>query len=134
MHVPDLVEWRQGIKKLFPKQFFQWLLCIDDETENLGEPVAFRKPDFFRINSRVCHDRVDQILLIFAIHDGEPTRITESAAMPAQYPISDRVECPAPKSARIDRQQIRNPIEHLPGGFVGEREQQNISRIDSVLQ
>jgi hypothetical protein len=72
--------------------------------------------------------------LIFAIHDGESARITESAAVTAQYPISHRVECPAPKSAGIDGQQIRNAIEHLPGGFVGEREQQDISRINSVLQ
>ena len=54
--------------------------------------------------------------------------------MPAQDPVSHRVKRPAPKSTRIDGQQIRDAIEHLPGGFVGEGEQQNISRIDSVLE
>jgi hypothetical protein len=134
LHVPDLVEQREEIRKLFRDQFFQWLLGIHDEAENLGEHIALREADFFRINSRACHDGVDQILLIFAIHDGEPARITESAPVTAQYPVSDRVECPAPKAARIDGQQIRNSIEHLPRSFIRERQQQNISGINSVLQ
>ena len=41
---------------------------------------------------------------------------------------------PTPKPAGIDRQQIRDAIEHLSRGFVREREQQNISRIDPVLE
>jgi len=41
---------------------------------------------------------------------------------------------PAPKPACIDGQQIRNSIEHLPRGFIREREQQDISRIDPVLE
>jgi hypothetical protein len=44
------------------------------------------------------------------------------------------MECPAPESARIHRQQIRDAIEHFARGFVREREQQNVSRIDPVLE
>ena len=44
------------------------------------------------------------------------------------------MECPAPESARIDRQQIRDAIQHFAGCFVREREQQNISRIDAVFE
>ena len=54
--------------------------------------------------------------------------------MTAEDPISHRVECPAPKPAGIDRQQIRNSIEHLSRGFVREGEKQDIARIDSVLE
>ena len=54
--------------------------------------------------------------------------------MASQHSIADRVKRPAPNPAGIDRQQVRHSIEHLPSGFVGEREQQNISRIDSVLE
>src|SRR5207244_6109349 len=71
---------------------------------------------------------------IFAIHDGESARITESASVTAEDPISHRVERPTPKSAGIDRQQIRNAIEHLSRGFVREGEKQDIPRIDSVLE
>ena len=44
------------------------------------------------------------------------------------------MECSAPESARIHRQQIRDAIQHFAGCFVREREQQNISRIDPVLE
>ncbi len=44
------------------------------------------------------------------------------------------MECPAPKSAGIDWQQIRNAIQHFAGCFVREREQQNISGIDAVFE
>ena len=54
--------------------------------------------------------------------------------MSAQNPVSNRVECPAPQSAGIHRQQIRDAIQHFAGCFVREREQQNISRIDPVLE
>ena len=54
--------------------------------------------------------------------------------MPSQNPISHRMECSTPKSAGIDWQQIRDAIQHFTGSFVREREQQNISRIDPVLE
>ena len=54
--------------------------------------------------------------------------------MAPQHSVSDRVKRPAPKPARIDRQQIRDAIEHLPRGFVGKGEQQDVSRIDSVFE
>ena len=107
---------------------------LTTKTENLREHIAFRETDFFRIDPGARHHRVDQILLIFAVHDGEAAGVTERAAVPAQHPIADRVKCAAPNPAGIDRQQIRDAIEHLPRGLVREREQQNISRIDSVLE
>ena len=64
----------------------------------------------------------------------EPARIPERASMPAQHPIPDRVKGSAPESARVHRQKIRHAIEHLPRGFVRESEQQDIARIDAVLE
>ena len=134
MDVLDLLEQRQEIREFCGKQFFHRRLCIDDKAKYLGEDIAFREPDFFRINSRACYDRVDQILLIFAIHDREPARITERAPVTSQDSVPHRMERPAPKPARIDREQIRDAIQHLSGGFIREGEQQNISRIDSVFE
>ena len=79
-------------------------------------------------------DGVDQIFLIFAIHDREPAGVTERAAVPAQHAIADGMKCAAPKSAGIDRQQIGDAIEHLARGFVREGEQQNVARVDPVLE
>src|SRR5438477_1544830 len=53
--------------------------------------------------------------------------------MTAQHPVADGMKRSTPNSARIHRQQIRDSIEHLSGGFVRKREQQNVARIDSVL-
>jgi len=60
--------------------------------------------------------------------------VAKSAAMSSKHSISDRVECSAPDAAGIHRQQIRHPIKHLPRGFIRESKQQNISRIDAVLE
>ena len=54
--------------------------------------------------------------------------------MPAQNPVPYRMECPATESTGINRQQICDAIQHLAGSFVREREQQNVSRIDAVLE
>ena len=134
MDVLDLLEQRQEIREFCGKQFFHRCLCIDDKAKDLSEHIAFREPDFFRINSRACYDRVDQILLIFAIHDRESARITERASVTSQDSVPHRMERPAPKPARIDREQIRDAIQHLSGGFIREGEQQNISRIDPVFE
>ena len=44
------------------------------------------------------------------------------------------VVCIGRRAARIDRQLIRDAPEHFTCSFVREREQQNISRIDPVLE
>lgn len=54
--------------------------------------------------------------------------------MPAQHSISDRVKGAAPQSTRVHRQQIRDAIEHLTRGFIREREQKDIARVDAVLE
>ena len=54
--------------------------------------------------------------------------------MSAQHSIADGMKGSAPKSTRIERQQIGNPIEHLPRSFIREGEQENIARIDPVLE
>ena len=71
MHVFDLVEQRQEIRKLFREQFLHRRFRVHDKAEDFREHIAFREPDLFRIDPRVRHHGVDQILLIFAVHDAE---------------------------------------------------------------
>ncbi len=132
--VLDFVEQRQEVRKLFREQRLQRHLRVYDEAEDLREHITFWKPDFLWINSCACDHRIDQILLIFAVHDGEPARVTERCAVPAQNPIAYRVECSAPQPARVHREQVGDAIQHFAGGFVRKREQQNISWIDPVLE
>ena len=80
------------------------------------------------------NDRVDQILLILTIENREAARITERVSVPAQHAVANGVKRSAPKAARVHRQQVRDPIEHLARGFIRESKEQNISRIDPVLE
>ena len=64
----------------------------------------------------------------------KPLEITEGAAVPAQHPIADRMKRAAPEPAGIDRQKVGDAVEHLARGFVGEGEQQDVARIDAVLE
>ena len=132
--VLNLVEQREEIRKLFRKQFLHRFFRIDDEAEDLRKHLAFRKSDLLRIDPCAGYDSIDQILLIFAVHDREPARVTERGAVPAQDAVSHRMKCSAPESAGIERQQIRDAAQHFAGGFVRECEKQNVSRIDSVFQ
>ena len=134
MDIFDLVEQRQEIGKLCREQFLHRRFRVDDEAENLRQDIALREPDFFRIDPGVGHDRVDQIFLIFAVHDRESAVVTERAAVPAQHAVADGVKRSAPNPARVDRQQVRDPIQHLPRSLVREREQQNISGVDPVFE
>ncbi len=127
VHILDLLDQRQEIRKLLRQQFLHRPLRVDRETENIRQHIRLREPDLLRINPRTGHDRRDQILLILPIENREPARITEHLPMPPQHPVADGVKRPAPKPARIDRQQIRHPIQHLPRRLVREGQQQECS-------
>src|SRR5262249_52464921 len=130
----NLLEQRKEIRKLFRKQFLERFLCVDDKAEDFREYIALRKSNLLWIDSRAGYDGLEQILLVFAVHDGESARITECTAMPTQNPVSDGMECATPKPAGIDREQIRNASEHFARGFIRKRQQQNISWVDPVFE
>ena len=54
--------------------------------------------------------------------------------MTAEHAVSDGMECATPKSAGINWQKIHDAIKHLSGGLIRKREEENISRVDSVLE
>jgi hypothetical protein len=129
-----LLEQRQEIGEFFREQFFHRSLGIHHETKNVRQHVGLRKPHFLWIDSRACHHGGDQILLIFAVHNRETRGVTERAPMAPQHPIADGMKGAAPNPGCVDRQQIRNTIEHLPRGFVGKGKQQNVARVHPVLE
>ena len=61
---------------------------------------------------------------------GEPER----AAVASKHAIADGVKRPAPESAGVERQEVGDAVEHLPRGFVGESEEEDVSRVDAVLE
>ena len=134
VHILDLFEQREEVRKLFRQECIDRRLGVDDETENLREHVTFREPDFLRIDPGRCDHGIDQVLLIFAVHDAEAARIPQRASVPAEHPVSDRVKRAAPEPTRIHRQEIRHAVEHLARGLVRESEEQDVARINPVLE
>ncbi len=134
VHPFDLLQQRQEIRELLRQHLVHRPLRVDRETEEIRQHIRLREPNLLRINPRTRHHRRDQIPLILPIQNREPARITEHAPMPPQHPVADGVKRPAPKPARIHRQQIRHPIEHLPRRLVREGQEQNVPRVHPILE
>jgi hypothetical protein len=102
----------------------------------LARQMSFRVPVLFvKVIRKPGCDGIDQILLVFALHDGEPTRITKRAPVPAQNSVAHGVERPAPKSRwhRPATNSPRDPSISRAALFV-KGEQQDVARIDPVLE
>ena len=134
LDVFDLLEEGQEIRKLFREQFLDRSLGVDDEAEDVREHVAFRETDFLGIDPGARDDGVEQIFLVFAVHDREPARITEGAPVPPQHAVADGMKRPAPEPAGVDREQIGDAVEHLAGGLVREGEEEDVARVDALLE
>jgi hypothetical protein len=75
----------------------------------LARQMSFRVPVLFvKVIRKPGCDGIDQILLVFAVNDGEPARITKRAPVPAQNSVAHGVERPAPKS-RCHRPATNSP-------------------------
>ncbi len=101
----------------------------------LARQMSFRVPVLFvKVIRKPGCDGIDQILLVFAVHDGEPARITKRAPVPAQNSVAHGVERPAPNPLASTGNKFATRPEHFARGFVCEREQQDVARIDPVLE
>jgi hypothetical protein len=81
------------------------------------------------------HDALQDLQRIVAVVDGERARIVEALGDPTQDPGGDRVEGADPQprdAARPVRQELDDPLPHLPGGLVGERHREDVAGIDAV--
>ena len=134
MHIFDLLEQRQEIRKLFREQFLDRRSVLTTKLKMSASTSPFGNRISFGSIPAARDDGVEQILLVFAVHDRESARIAERAAVPAQHAVADGMKRPAPEPARVDREEIRDAIEHLARGFVGEGEEQDVARIDAVLE
>src|SRR5205823_15036443 len=95
----DPLEQGQEIRKTSGEQVFERAFGVHYETEDLGQNIPLGKPDLLWIDSGFSDHRVDQILLIFAVHNGEAAVVTKSAAMAAKHPVANRMKGAAPDAA-----------------------------------
>src|SRR5206468_12908835 len=95
-----------SISACFLLRSFPWPSTIPSQTACTTN--VFRVPVLFvKVVRKPGCDGIDQILLAFAVHDGEPARITRRAPVPAQNSVATAWNVPPQNSAGIDRQQIR---------------------------
>ena len=103
------------------------------EREQLGQHVGFRKTLVARHADIVGHG-LKQIGLVLAVEDAEPGLEADHFGMTPQNPVADRVEGPAPNAVGVRTEQLGDAPGHFPRRFVGESEQQDLPRLDPVLQ
>jgi hypothetical protein len=72
-------------------------------------------------------------LRVFLVEDREVRAVADRLGVPAEEPVGRRVERAAPDPPRIDGDELLDAREHLAGGLVGEGQQQDVRRIDAVL-
>jgi len=102
----------------------------------LARQMSFRVPVLFvKVIRKPGCDGIDQILLIFAVHDGEPARINQARSRArAEFGCPRRgTSRPKIPLASTGNKFATRP-EHFARGFVWEREQQDVGRIDPRLE
>ena len=95
--------------------FLQGLTGIDLHGEKVRQRLGLRKADGFHVDGRVGDARVEQILGVLAVGDGEVATVAELVSVQAQDADPDRMEGAAPKIYHTAAQQVSDPFHHFAG-------------------
>ena len=126
-----LVDCKMGIVVL--QMQLQRRPRVDQIGVDVQEDVAFREAFFERLDAEGGDGAVHHFLGVFVVEDREIRPITDRLGVAAKQAIADRVKGAAPDAARVDGHQLLDAAEHLAGGLVGESQQEDVLRIDAVL-
>ncbi len=117
-------EWHE-ITELRPKNLADRLLRIDGKRKNLIEHFRFRKMRALRLDAGVGDARLDEVLRIVPIEDGEIAPVSQRFGVGAQDARADGMEGAAPERHQLLAEQIGDTAHHLAGRLVGECEQKD---------
>ena len=106
---------------------------IDRVAEDIGEHLAFGETLVLRIVAELRDHGVEQVLLVLAVHDGEAGREARGLGVAAEQAVADGVEGAAPQPGDVVGQEVRDAVEHLARGFVGEGQEQDVRRRHAIL-
>ena len=76
----------------------------------------------------------EEALRFVGVEDGEGAGETHDLAVDAQDLVPDVVKGAAPEPVGFDAGQVLHPVEHLPGGLVGEGEEEDLVRPDALAE
>ena len=111
---------------LFDEHLVDGAAGINGVAENVGEHFALGETFVLGIKTGAGNHRIDEVLLILAVHDGKARRKTRGFGMPAENAIADGMKRAAPQAGEVVGQKVRHAVEHLAGGLVSEGEQEDI--------
>ena len=79
-------------------------------------------------------DLREQLFGFLLVEDGEVGRTAGREGVAAQDALADGVERPAPELAAGDPGEVLDALEHLLGGLVGERQEQDVPGLGPLVQ
>ena len=106
---------------------------IDGVGVDIRQDFAFRETLVLRVDAGGGDDRIEHVLLILAVHDGEAGAEAGGLGVAAEHAIADGMEGAAPEAGEIVRDQGGDALEHFARGLVGEGEEKDVGGADAIL-
>src|SRR4030042_2883958 len=108
-----------------------------DEFMNAGSPVfrqaidvtedrSFRKDCPFVLD--LCEADIEKVFCVLPVEDRKPLLVTDTLTLPSQDYIAYMVKRASPEPVDVSADQALYSPHHLPGSFVGKRQEQEIFR------
>ena len=135
LHVSNLPGDFLEILELLLQHFRGGLVRVDRQRKDFAEHVGFwEMRALFGFDAGIGDAGLDQIPRVIAVENREIALVAKQIGVLAQNPRANGMERAAPKRRQLPAQQIGDAPHHFAGGFVGEREQQNSVRRNTLLQ
>ena len=106
---------------------------VGRQREQLGEHIGFGKTFVARHTGIVDH-ALQEVGLILAVEDTEAGFESDDIRVAPQDAVADGVEGATPNAVGIGSEQFGNASGHFAGRFVGEGEEEDLPRLDPVLE
>ena len=71
---------------------------------------------------------LEERLGLVGVEDGEVARQADGLAVDPERAVAERMERAAPEPCRLDAGEVLHAVEHLLGGLVGKRQEQDLAR------
>ncbi len=123
LRLGDAVGEFEKVRVLLGEHLIDFPPRVQRKRKNIGQDFALRKELVLGVHAELRDHGVEQVLLIFAIHDREARRKARGLRVAAEHAVAHGVKCSAPKSGEIVRHEARDAIEHLARRFVREGEE-----------
>ena len=126
-----LVDREMGV--VFLEMQLQRGARVDQKGIDVEQDVAFRESPLERFDAEGRDGAVHHFFGVFIVENRKIRAIADRLGVVAEQAIADRVERAAPDATGIDGDELLDAAQHLAGSLVGEGQQQDVLRIDAIL-